>query len=290
MRIVQISDLHFWHVTLNPVKLAGKRLLGMTNLILNRAWKYRMSTMPTIVARIREIAPDHLLVTGDLTTTALEQEFAAVSSALATLGATPGSTSVIPGNHDRYTRRAAREHLFERHFAALAPSAGYPWLKWLDDGTALLGLDPTHPNVFSAEGTIAPSQLDKAQKLIDGFGSRLARLVVACHYPVAVPPGIVEARGHGLRGAEDLRRFLRGLGPNLYCCGHIHATWCFTPTTLPRTLCLNPGAALKRNRRSGTRATLLEIELDGRSLSVRHHRLRREKWEASLLLSVSGFF
>jgi Icc-related predicted phosphoesterase len=159
----------------------------------------------------------------------------------------------------------------------------------LSPGTAILGLDPTHPNAFSAEGTISTDQIAKAAAMTASCKPPIQRLIVACHYPVAYPDGIIESRGHGLRGVEDLRRLLCETEPNLFCSGHIHSTWCFTPRNLPRTLCLNPGAALKRGRRSGTRATLLEIELEGNSVQVRHHRLR-EDWETIVLADAPGFF
>ena len=58
MRIVHISDLHFWHITLNPLRLMGKRVLGMGNLILNRARNFKMEAMTALVERVKELKPD----------------------------------------------------------------------------------------------------------------------------------------------------------------------------------------------------------------------------------------
>lgn len=290
MRIVHISDLHFWHITLNPIRLAGKRIVGMGNLILNRARKYRMENMPLLLERVLELRPDHVLITGDLTTTSLEEEFEAVKRALSPLNGGHSSITVIPGNHDRYTRRAARLRLFEQYFGAYVASDTYPWLKNIGDGTAILGLDASRPTIISARGTISPSQIESARCLLEGSNARLARLIVACHYPVAIPDGVKPDPAHGLQGKEYLHDFLSRLGPHLYCHGHIHAGWTFRPDSLPRALCINPGAALKRRRRSGVDASFLEILLDGDGVEVWRHALRRGAWEKEHLANRPKFF
>ncbi len=290
MRIVHLSDLHFWHITLNPLRLMGKRLLGMGNLVLNRARKYRMERMPDLCERVKELNPDHILITGDLTTTSLEEEFEAAYKGLLPLNGRQGSMTIIPGNHDRYTRRAARHRLFEKHFGGFAPSAEYPWLRHIGERTAILGLDTSRPAPISARGVISLSQLDAARHLLEESRSKIARLIVACHYPVALPEGVRKDRGHDLQGKEHLRSFLLEVGPHLYCHGHIHAGWTFTPAALPRSLCLNPGAALRKRKRPVVQALLLEILLEGSGVEVRRHALMRQEWEVTPLASLPNFF
>jgi 3',5'-cyclic AMP phosphodiesterase CpdA len=290
MRLLHISDLHFWHIPLNPLRLAGKRLFGVGNLILNRAWKFRMGTMPAIVERVQEVKPDHVLITGDLTTTALEEEFQAAHRSLEALALDPSSLTMIPGNHDRYTRRATRDRLFEKYFGRYSAHAGYPWLKWVCPDTAILALDACRPTRISARGTIGTDQLDKAQALLDQASPRINRLLIACHYPVALPAGMQDSRGHGLTGREHLRSFLARQAPHLYFHGHIHTPWSFTPDNLPRTICLNPGAALKKNNGLGENASMLEIILQDESVEVKRHFLRGESWQVEELVLSTGFF
>ena len=290
MRIVHMSDLHFWHISLNPLRLAGKRLLGTANLILNRARKYRMETTPQLLFRVMELQPDHVLVSGDLTTTSLEEEFKLVRTALMPLESSRLNLTVIPGNHDRYTRPATRRRLFEKYFGQFAPAHSYPWLKLLGDGTALLGLDASRPNPFSARGAIEPDQIEHARILLEAFKPGFSRLIVACHYPVVLPEGEKESRSHGLRGSEVLLRFLAGLGPHLYCHGHIHNAWAFISDRLPQELCINPGAALRTNRKTGTKAGLNEILIEGDGVEVRRHVLRHNRWERSTLVDKPCFF
>jgi 3',5'-cyclic AMP phosphodiesterase CpdA len=290
MRIVHISDLHFWHVTLDPRRVWGKRFLGMANLVLNRAYKYRMETMPELVERIRGLAPDHVLVTGDLTTTALEEEFAAVRSFLAPLCNSPSTITVIPGNHDRYTRDAERRRVFERYFGEFAPSPRYPWLKEIGESVAILALDPCRPTVFSALGSLSHEQMRQAARLLESARARIRRLLIACHYPIALPAGVLDARGHGMLGRGSLEQLLSQHGPALYCHGHVHTAWAFVPASLPRVLCLDPGPALRRRRSSGLRASMLEIVLEGEGLEVHRHVLRRKVWESRELARFTSFF
>jgi 3',5'-cyclic AMP phosphodiesterase CpdA len=290
MRLLHISDLHFWHITFNPFRLAGKRLFGTAGLILSRSRKFRMETMPAVLERVREVEPDHILITGDLTTTALDEEFRAARRALSALNCTPSSLTIIPGNHDRYTRGATRGRLFEKYFGDYSPSEDYPWLKWLSGDTTILGLDACRPRRISARGIIAADQLAKAQELLDGARPKIKQLLIACHYPVALPAGVVDPRGHGLEGREHLQQFLARQAPHLYFHGHIHTAWAFTPVGLPGTLCLNPGAVLKRNVEQGERASMLEINTHDAGVEVKRHVLSQKSWKVESRVLLSAFF
>jgi 3',5'-cyclic AMP phosphodiesterase CpdA len=290
MRIIHISDLHFWHITLNPFRLAGKRLLGMSNLIFNRAWQFKMETMPSIVRRVQDLKADHLLITGDLTTTALEEEFRTAYKALEALHGDHCPLTVIPGNHDRYTWRSSNTRLFEKYFGRFAPTGRFPWLREIDGHTAILGLDTARPNLISARGSITELQLTKAQELLDAAKSRIKRLLIACHYPVVMPIGVRDNPGHRLWGVEILRTFLSRQMPHLYCHGHIHTGWTCLPQELPQTLCLNPGAAFKMQGDTGVMSRMLEIILEGSEVVVRGHELKNGVWMAKTLFEARDFF
>ena len=102
------------------------------------------------------LEPDHILISGDLTTTALPEEFRAARAALADLLIDSSRVTVIPGNHDRYTTGSVRYRQFEEWFGVFAPPGPYPWLRTLDHETAILGLDATRSHI-SARGSCPPS-------------------------------------------------------------------------------------------------------------------------------------
>ena len=133
----------------------NKRAVGMIELLAGRARKFRLERLREVVEQVSGLAPDHVLITGDLTTTALADEFRDARAALAPLLADPSRVTVIPGNHDRYTTGSVRHRQFEEWFGAFAPPGPYPWLRPLDGETAILGLDATRSHI-SATRAPAP--------------------------------------------------------------------------------------------------------------------------------------
>jgi 3',5'-cyclic AMP phosphodiesterase CpdA len=290
LRIVHLSDIHVWRYTFNPFRLMNKRALGMISLLVRRARRFRLERLHDVVERVRSLGADHILITGDLTTTALPAEFHAAREALAELLADPARVTVVPGNHDRYTMRAARIRKFEAWFGAFSPSTSYPWLRDLDDETALLGLDATRFH-YSASGYLPPAQLDAARRLLSDPTSRPRRLIVACHYPVAAPPLYVrELTQKRLINAAGLRNWLAEIGPHLFCCGHVHAAWAFVPPDLPAQVCLNAGAPLLRDRTGLRPPGFLEITLHDRDVSVIHHAWQGGEWTTRVMVQCPSFF
>ena len=119
-----------------------------------------MAGVPRLVERVRSLEPDHILITGDLTTTALPDEFRAARRCVDDLLRDPSRATVLPGNHDRYTWSAHRSRRFEAYFGEFAPRPRYPWLRTIGDDIAILGLDPTRAAI-TARGKLPREQLDE---------------------------------------------------------------------------------------------------------------------------------
>ena len=290
MRLIHISDVHVWRYDFLPWRLMNKRAIGMAGLVLRRARKFRLERLKEVVARIASLNADHILISGDLTTTALPSEFLAARHALADLIADPARVTVIPGNHDRYTGHSVRSLAFERSFGEFAPRHQYPWLRPLDGKTTILGLDPTRSHL-SATGLLPPRQFDEARQLLADMSDPHQRLIVACHYPVVAPETYrKELHSKRLTNADTLKPWLAGLGPHLYCCGHVHAAWAFRPTDIPHQLCLNAGAPLLRDHTGNRPPGFLEIDLKNEGVSVTHHAWLGDEWEMRPLFEDRHFF
>ncbi len=289
MRIIHISDIHIWKYTLNPLRLMNKRLAGIASLMLGRARRFRLEHVPELVERVRSLNADHLLITGDLTTTALHSEFRLARAALSAWLGDPARVTILPGNHDRYTLRAHVDRDFERYFGEFSPTVDFPWLRHIDSETAILGLDPSRAAV-TARGKLPVHQLIQARELVSGAG-QVRRLVVACHYPVVVPAQYQrEYAAKRLVNADALAEWLRTIGPHLYCCGHVHAAWAFEPAAVPRQLSLNPGAPLLRDHSGHRPPGFLEIELVGADVTVVHHSWSGQAWQQKQLRHARDFF
>ncbi|MDB5353157.1 MAG: putative phosphohydrolase [Planctomycetota bacterium] len=290
MRIVHLSDIHVWRLTWNPLRLLNKRPVGMFDLLSGRARKFRLERLEEVVDRVRQLAPDHVLITGDLTTTALPSEFLAARKALNPLLTDPDRATVIPGNHDRYTTGAVRYKKFEGAFGAFAPDGPYPWLRAIDRDTSILGLDPTRSHL-SARGYLPPQQLERAKALVADEKTRPKRLIVACHYPVDAPEAYVrELAKKRMVNAASVRPWLATLGPHLYCCGHVHAAWAFHPVGIPEELCLNSGAPLLRDPTGQHLPGFLEIDLNGPDVRVIHHAWSGPEWITVPMVDSPNFF
>src|SRR5918992_1567610 len=103
--IAHLSDVHlsplrgFW-----PPHWNIKRALGFANWVLTPRRVHLRSVVDRLVADLRLQNVDHVAVTGDLVNIGLPHELENALRWLESIGP-PSSVSVIPGNHDIYTRR-----------------------------------------------------------------------------------------------------------------------------------------------------------------------------------------
>ena len=290
MRIVHLSDIHVWRYAFLPWHLINKRAFGMAGLVLRRARKFRLERLEAVVARVVSLDADHILITGDLTTTALPSEFLAARRELANLLGDAGRVTVVPGNHDRYTGHSVRSRAFERAFGEFSPRLDYPWLRPLDDQTVILGLDATRSHL-SARGRLPEKQFLEAKRLLEEAASLPRRLIVACHYPVSAPSAYQEElRAKRMVNSEAIKPWLASLGPHLFCCGHVHAAWAFQPGDVPGQLCLNAGSPLLRDHTGNRSPGFLELDLNEEAVSVTHHAWVGEEWVERPLFQDPGFF
>ena len=290
MRIIQLSDIHIWRYSYNPLHLINKRLVGIASLLAGRAAKFRLERLDAVVDRVRGLNADHILITGDLTTTALPAEFRDARKALGSLLNDPERVSIIPGNHDRYTAGSVRSKSFEHHFGQFAPSNTFPWLRFIDEETAILGLDPTRSHL-SARGLLPADQLASARRLLTECRIPPRRLIIACHYPAVAPASYAhELEPKRMKNAGEVLGWLRELGPHLYCCGHVHAAWAFAPAEIRQEICLNSGAPLLRDPTGLRPPGFLEIDLHQSSVSVTHHAWVGQTWEIRPLFQNPDFF
>jgi 3',5'-cyclic AMP phosphodiesterase CpdA len=285
MRIVHLSDIHIWRYTWDLRHLMGIRALGMLELLSGRARRFQLDRLDDVVRRVLDLDPDHILITGDLTTTALPSEFREARSMLAPLLSDPARVSILPGNHDRITDRSYTARRFEETFGAFMPKLTFPWLRSLDDETAILGLDPTRPH-FSPRGRMPEAQLQEAREMAADSSRPPGRLIVACHYPVVAPMNYANEL-HFKRISNDraVLDWLATIGPHLYCCGHVHAAWAFQPPSMPNQLCLNAGAPLMRDSTGLRLPGFLEIVLEGDHVTVIHQAWSGTGWKAVPMLN-----
>lgn len=235
MRIAHFSDLHVLALEGVPAhRFLNKRFIGWVNLRVKRARKHRPALVRAVAREITRAKVDHVVITGDLTNLALEQEFVAVRELLEQdLGLAPDQISAVPGNHDLYTRGAMRDRRFSTYFhdyvasdlpelSADIPLGRFPFVK-LRGPCAIIGLSTAVPRPpLMASGQLGKAQLDALSRILEHPEVKKRAPVVLLHHPLHNPPSKVKTLIEGLWDAESLITKLAGLTRGLVLHGHLH--------------------------------------------------------------------
>jgi 3',5'-cyclic AMP phosphodiesterase CpdA len=235
MRIAHFSDLHL--LSLEGVKLhrfLNKRATGYANLRLKRGSVHRASHVRALAREVRRLDVDHVVITGDLTNLALEPEFALAREVIEKdLGLPPRDVSIVPGNHDVYTRGAHVAGRFTTYFAdylvsdlpdlTVAGKIGrFPVVK-LRGCVAVIGLCSAVPRLpFVAAGRIGRSQLDAFGRVLAHPEVSRRTPVVALHHPPHNPRSRLKAMIEGLEDAALLWTSVRQIPVGMVLHGHLH--------------------------------------------------------------------
>ncbi len=220
---------------------------------------------------------DLLVLTGDLTQVADDNEFAAVKAWLAEL---PGPMLATPGNHDTPWMGLAER--IAAPFRRYARSVGPPD----DSGFAADGLTARAINSARgwqirlnwSKGEVSRAQTSKVAKRFAAAAPGALR-VLACHHP------LVEAAGGPMtgrvRGGRHAARHLEAAGVDLVLTGHLHApfmqalpygdgmTYAVGASTLSlRERGARPGFNVIETR--GGELTVTAMAWDGLALEVEH--------------------
>jgi 3',5'-cyclic AMP phosphodiesterase CpdA len=92
-----------------PVRFFNKRFTGYLNLRYRRKAIHKPFAVEAAAREIRDTGIDHVVITGDVSNLALEVEFELVRTFLERdLGLRPDQVSMVPGNHDTYTKGSFR--------------------------------------------------------------------------------------------------------------------------------------------------------------------------------------
>jgi len=228
--LAHASDLHVLDLEgVSMTRYLNKRLTGLVSLALKRKAAHPPHIAERLVADLLDVAPDHVLITGDLTNLSLEPEFARARAILEPL-ATRDMLSVIPGNHDVYTRGAEREGRFESYFGDLLWEGDvppeperYPWHRQIGD-VHVVGFCSAVPRApVLATGHVHPRQLERLASLAEHHRFNEAFVVAMVHHNLH-PRGWRKDVMHGLKDRETFTAALEAAHVNLVLHGHTHVS------------------------------------------------------------------
>lgn len=226
--LAHISDPHL----AVPAALAGasphlslKRLSCLLSWRLKKRFIHRPEVLTALLADVKSVMPDHLVVTGDLINLSLPREFAAAEAWLSSLGG-PEDVTVVPGNHDRLADDVAWQDGLGRWSAYIrgdgeVVGAAFPSVRRRGP-VALVGLSSAVPTpLFRAGGSLGREQIDAAEERLRALGKEgLCRVVLMHHPPIAAGRGLHTRKM--LRDHPDLRAAVARAGAELVLHGHSH--------------------------------------------------------------------
>ncbi len=235
IKIAHFSDLHVLDLEGVPfARFLNKRITGYANLRFKRNHKHRGSYVGAIAREVTVAGIDHVVITGDVTNLALESEFEAARTLLEKdLGLDPHNVTIVPGNHDLYTRGSLTSKRFSTYFGAymksdlpeLAVDVGvgmFPVVK-LRGPAAFIGLSSAVPRLpLVAAGKLGRAQLDALGRVLDHPDVKRRTPVIALHHPAHNPASRVKAYMEGLHDAAALLRHIETLSRGLLLHGHLH--------------------------------------------------------------------
>jgi 3',5'-cyclic AMP phosphodiesterase CpdA len=235
MRIAHFSDPHLLSLEGVPAhRFLNKRLTGWANLRLKRGSIHRATYVHAIAREITRLRIEHVVVTGDLTNLALEAEFALARRVLEeNLGLDAEHVTIVPGNHDLYTRGALVSQRFYSFFAPymksdlpeLAVEVGvgrFPVIK-LRGPAAIIALSSAVPRLpFVAAGEIGNAQLEALARVLEHPEVARRTPIVALHHPVHNPRSWLKTRLEGLYDAHELVARMQHLARGMILHGHLH--------------------------------------------------------------------
>lgn len=221
-RLAQITDPHVGPLPRPRLhQLLNKRITGYVNWRRNRGTSHDMVLLASLVADLRQVAPDHIACTGDLCNIGLPSEWESSKVFLDGLGS-PDDVSFVPGNHDAYIN-GSLEGLLRACAAYTKGDNGelcrFPYLRRRGP-VALLGLSSAIPTLpFVASGRLGRRQTEAAETLLADLGRQGLFRVVMIHHPPHVGGA---APGRNLTDAPRFEETLARVGAELVIHGHNH--------------------------------------------------------------------
>lgn len=209
---------------------------------------FKPDKLSSCILEINKLKPDVVIVTGDLTTYAFEEEYKMASKYLSKINA---ETFIIPGNHD--SRYRGYEY-FEDFFGF-----GNKTLNLPDIG--IIGIDTTIPDLN--EGNVGRGKLRWLLGELKKIPKSNRKLVAMHHHLIAIPHTGRE-RSTVADCGNVLDTFVNA-DIDMVACGHRHTPNCWLINNLA---VVNAGSISAKKLRAKINNSYNIIDIDGSQIEV----------------------
>ncbi|MET0656630.1 MAG: metallophosphoesterase [Steroidobacteraceae bacterium] len=215
LTIAHLSDLHLpFAPRLSPRQRLSKRQLSVWSW-RRRRHVQRPEILDALVGDLAAHAPDHIVITGDITNFSLPDEFRRAAAWLQRL-APPERISLVPGNHDALVR-VARADGVDTWRPWTRTDTGWPFIHRRDN-IAFIGLNSALPTApLLARGSLGAQQLARLESALLAESAAGQIRVVLLHHPIAEH---AVSRRKALADRQQLRQVLARSGAELVLHGH----------------------------------------------------------------------
>ncbi|MDN4040060.1 metallophosphoesterase [Massilia sp. YIM B02443] len=190
-----------------------RTLVHLSDLHFGRVDQALLEPLRELVERI---AADVVVISGDLTQRAKEEEFEAARAFLDSL---PGPQIIVPGNHD-----ISLYNVFRRFVKPLDRYRRYITDDldpvYIDDEIAVVGVN-TARSLTIKDGRVSHEQVAAIRERLRGVGPDVTRIVVT-HHPFDLPESF-EKRDLVVRAPMAMEVFAE-TGVDILMAGHMHAS------------------------------------------------------------------
>jgi hypothetical protein len=277
---IHITDLHFWEIAFNPLRLLSKRALGNINVIMKRRHQFVMDRAWAYLEYINALDIKDVVITGDFASTSTRFEFEEGVRFVQALEDAGKSITLIPGNHDVYTFETVRKKKFEKFFSRWLPNDRLPCTRSLPGGTPIVYVPTVCANLLSSKGRISDSEIEATVLSVEALESPI---IVAGHYPILNKTGAYAASpGRTLRNGDKLRTALGDTGKEiLYICGHMHRFSDEIDPVCPNIRQLTSGALFRTAPETDSDGDFSVVRIDGSKVGVTRHLHKDGEWSTS---------
>jgi Icc protein len=221
--LAHLSDLHLIERNHRQRQGFARQRLLFLSAGSPLAAEARMQRVAASLQAARRAGADHVLITGDLTEDGADGQFEVLAEVLNASGVDPQRVTLVPGNHDAYSRPGAFERALRGPLRAFRQTSA-PGACTALDGALIVPISTVIEGqwISHASGAVRPEDVLAIRRLSSDPLSHNRAVVVAQHHPPSHSPVFALEWFDGVKNARSLHELLLERTRVHVVHGHVH--------------------------------------------------------------------